>query len=94
MSIQQHPSIRSAVSIVIGVVLFAAMTTGAHAHFSWLSVIQKDGAPVIKLHFSEAAHVPGAHIPEKIGSTSLLIWDATGTKHQAEIGRASCRERV
>ncbi|HJN67162.1 MAG TPA: hypothetical protein QF761_13200 [Pirellulales bacterium] len=83
MSIQQHPSIRSAVSIVIGVVLFAAMTTGAHAHFSWLSVIQKDGAPVIKLHFSEAAHVPGAHIPEKIGSTSLLIWDATGTKHQA-----------
>ena len=33
--------------------------------------------------FSEAAHVPGAHIPEKVGASDLLIWDAAGTQQTA-----------
>ena len=60
--------------------LWAAVSMDATAHFSWLSVDEKEGNPVVKLHFSEAAHVEGAHIPEKVGQSELLVWDAAGLK--------------
>ena len=72
--------IRTILSALFALLACFAHGTCAHAHFSWLSVDQKDGQPVLTLHFSEAAHVPGAHIPEKLGETDLLVWDAAGTQ--------------
>ena len=60
--------------------LWIAASGNTFAHFSWLSVEDKDGTPVVKLHFSEAAHLEGAHIPEKVGKSDLLVWDAAGLK--------------
>ncbi|MEC8338720.1 MAG: kelch repeat-containing protein [Planctomycetota bacterium] len=72
--------LRSLCIVFLTSYLWIALSLNASAHFSWLSVDQKDGKPVVKLHFSEAAHVEGAHIPEKVGASELLVWDAAGLK--------------
>jgi len=72
--------IRPTLSALFALLVYASCNATLDAHFSWLSVDQKDGQPVVKLHFSEAAHVPGAHIPEKVGESKLLVWDAAGLK--------------
>lgn len=64
--------------------LWIVASGNTFAHFSWLSVEDKEGTPVVKLHFSEAAHVEGAHIPEKVGKSDLLVWDAAGAERERQ----------
>ena len=78
--------IRPTLSALFALLVYASCNATLYAHFSWLSVDQKDGEPVVKLHFSEAAHVAGAHIPEKVGESKLLVWDAAGLKETVATG--------